>query len=59
MSPQKVKMIAITFTMSILCVTLEPTTFYMSFTEVIMNANVFTSLKHKISIKSSKKKCGV
>ena len=49
-------MIANVFTMSILCVALEPTTFYMSFPEVIMIANVFTSLKHQISIKSSKKK---
>ena len=48
-------MIAITFTMSILCATLKPTTFYMSFPEMIMNANVFTSLKHQISIKPSKK----
>ena len=55
MSPPKVIMIAFTFTMSILCVTLEPTTFYMSFPEVMMIANVFTSLKHQISIKPSKK----
>ena len=46
-SPKKVIMIGITFTMSILCVNLEPTTFfYMSFPEVIMIAYVFTSLKH-------------
>ena len=59
MSPPKVIMIAITFAMSVLCVILEPTTFYMSFPEVIMNANVFNSLKHQISIKPTKTSCGV
>ena len=54
MSPPKVIMIALTFAMSILCVTLEPTTFYMSFPEVIMIANVSTSLKQQIPIKPTK-----
>ena len=45
-----------TFTKSILCVTLEPTFFEVSFPEVIMNANVITSLKHQISITPTTKK---
>ena len=52
MTPPTMLTIAIAFTMSSLCVTLEPTTFYMSVPEVIMIANVFTSFEHTISVKS-------
>ena len=45
--------------MSILCVPLKPNTFKMSFPEMIMIANVFTSQKHQISKKNTNEKCWV
>ena len=40
--------------MSILCVRLKPNMFRMSFPEMTMIANVFTSQKHQMSIKQNK-----
>ena len=51
-------MITNTFTMSILCVPLKPNTFVVSFPEMIMIANVFTSQKHQISKKTQQKVLG-
>ena len=42
-------------TMSILRVLLKPNTFRVSFPDMIMIANVFTSQKHQISKKNTKK----